>query len=107
MQLRVAGLEYRDIYRRNLRLVDWRLAPALPKNYEFEMNAAKRDAFEATCDEWGITTGFLATARKPQPGNHMKSVPVAIKRALSAAACKSPSLQTEVKDELGSMIPQN
>ena len=85
IQLRVAGLEYRDIYRRNLRLVDWRLAPLLPSSYKFEMNAASREAFEVACDEWGITTGFLATERKSISVDHTTSLALAIKRILSTS----------------------
>ena len=88
IQLRVAGLECRDVYRRNLRLVDWRLAPSLPLNYEFEMNAANREAFEEACDEWGITTGPRASDLSSMTGDHATSVAIAIEQALSAATAK-------------------
>ena len=88
IQLRVAGLEYRDIYRRNLRLVDWRLAPLLPPNYEFEMNAANRKEFEVACDEWGITTGLRASDRVSMTRDHATSVAIAIKQALEAVTGK-------------------
>ncbi len=57
--LRVAGQEYREIYRRNLRLIDWRLAPSLPADYEFEMNAANRRGFEGLYEAWGLRLGFV------------------------------------------------
>ncbi len=83
--LRVAGIEFRDIYRRNLRLVDWRLAPAVSPNYEFEMNTANRKEFEVACDEWGITAGFLATKRKSISSDHTMSITIALKRILLAS----------------------
>ena len=85
IQLRVAGLEYRDICRRNLRLVDWRLAPLLPPNYEFEMSPVNREAFEVACDEWGITTGFLAADRKSISTDYTTRFAFVIEQILSAS----------------------
>ena len=56
--LRVAGPEYRHIYQRNLTLVDWRLAPPLPRTFEFEMNTKKQIDYEAACEAWGLTTAI-------------------------------------------------
>lgn len=83
--LRVAGMEFRDIYRRNLRLVDWRLAPSLPANYAFEMIAANREAFALTCDERGITTRLLETQRKSISANQLTSFALAIRLILSTS----------------------
>ena len=81
--LRVAGQEYRDIYRRNLRLIDWRLAPSLAADYEFEMNAANRRGFEALCGTWGLTSGVRDFGRKLIVGEHVAGVAGMIEQILS------------------------
>ena len=86
IQLRVAGLEYRDIYRRNLRLVDWRLAPSLLASYEFEMNTANRRGFEGLCESWGLTAGVRDFGGKTILGNHVTGVAGVIERILVASS---------------------
>lgn len=85
IQLRVAGPEYRDIYRRNLRLVDWRFAPSLPASYEFEVNAANHRIFEAACNSWGLTSAIRDSGSKSILRDHMASVAAAVKQILSAS----------------------
>ena len=90
IQLRVAGLEYRDIYRRNLRLVDWRLAPSLSANFEFELNATNQRAFEAACDSWGLTLAIRDFRSKSMPEDIVANVGIAIRRILLGATGKCP-----------------
>ena len=84
--LRVAGQEYREIYRRNLRLIDWRLSPSLPANYEFEMNAADRRGFEELCEAWGLTAGVREFGGRVIVGEHVAGVAGAIERVLLAGS---------------------
>ncbi len=84
--LRVAGQEYREIYRRNLRLVDWRLAPSLPADYEFEMSGADRRGFEGLCEAWGLTAGVREFGGKVIVGAHGAGVAGVIGRVLLAGS---------------------
>ena len=52
--LRAAGPEYRGSYLRNLRLVDWRLAPPLTRDFRLEFKSPDRALFSEICDEWGL-----------------------------------------------------
>ncbi len=52
---RTAGRAHREMYYRNLRLVDWRLAPALSADYDLRANAPDPEAFRALCATWGLT----------------------------------------------------
>ena len=51
---RAAGPEYREAYHRNLKLVDWRLAPPLQNNFRIDFEPADPGAFKALCAEWGL-----------------------------------------------------
>jgi 5'-3' exonuclease len=52
---RSAGTKYRNVYRRNLRLVDWRLAPPLSRDFLVEFAAPDPPAFRTLCTEWGLS----------------------------------------------------
>ena len=84
--LRVAGQEYREIYRRNLRLIDWRLAPPLPAEFEFEMEAVNRRGFEGLCEAWGLTAGVRGFGGRVNVGEHVTGVAGVIERVLSAGS---------------------
>ncbi len=51
---RAAAAEYRNIYYRNLQLIDWQLAPALGEG--LQVDAGKRDGSRAAqvCSRWGL-----------------------------------------------------
>jgi 5'-3' exonuclease len=51
---RAAGHDYREIYYRNLRLIDWRLAPRLHRNFQVEYERPSTAAFKALCEKWGL-----------------------------------------------------
>jgi len=51
---RAAGPDTREIYHRNLRLIDWRRAPPLPADYELQLNPGDRAAYRRTCEAWGL-----------------------------------------------------
>ena len=51
---RTAGPEYRDVYHRNLRLIDWRLGPRLHRNFRLEFEYPDPDAFKTLCAKWGL-----------------------------------------------------
>ena len=84
--LRVAGQEYRDIYQRNLRLIDWRLAPSLPAKYEFEMSAVNRRGFEVLCEAWELTSGVRDFGRKAILVDHVTGVAAVIEQILLASS---------------------
>ncbi len=51
---RTAGPEYRDVYYRNQKLVDWRLAPPLGRDFQLELDSPDADAFNKVCMEWDL-----------------------------------------------------
>lgn len=51
---RTAGPGYRDVYYRNLKLIDWRLAPRLHPGFQLEFEHPDAAAFEALCAKWGM-----------------------------------------------------
>ena len=51
---RTAGAEYRDVYYRNLKLIDWRLAPPLGKDFRLAHEPPDIDAFNQLCAKWGL-----------------------------------------------------
>lgn len=52
---RAARSSGREMYYRNLRLIDWRLAPPLAPGHELSFGPADRDAFRDLCAAWGVT----------------------------------------------------
>lgn len=55
---RTAGPEFRDIYYRNLKLIDWRLAPPLDQNFRLEFKQPDIEAFKMLCAKWGLNEVF-------------------------------------------------
>lgn len=51
---RAAGHEYRSAYRRNLQMIDWRLAPPVGTDVEADAGNTDRAAASRVCDLWGI-----------------------------------------------------
>ena len=51
---RAAGHEYRSAYRRNLQMIDWRLAPPVGTDVEADAGNTDRAAASRICDLWGI-----------------------------------------------------
>lgn len=51
---RTAGAEYRKVYYRNLKLIDWRLAPSLGKDFRLTHEPRDIDAFRQLCAMWGL-----------------------------------------------------
>ena len=94
---RAAGPDYRETYRRNLRLIDWRLAPPLPFDYRLQVEPANRDAYDAECAACGMTAsmGGPVIGRRD---DHATAAAVAVVRrildaAAGAGACPSNSGQ--------------
>lgn len=85
IQLRVVGGEYREIYFQNLQLVDWRLAPSLPTNYEFVLDAVNKKAFEATCVAWGLSSAIQNLKVKSMPEDRVVNVGIEIRQILVGA----------------------
>lgn len=81
---RVAGPEYRDAYRRNLQLVDWRLAPPLGKGVRVNAGRPDRAAAARICKYWGLprSTPDLP-AWKPE---RMAAIVDPLKQVLARAA---------------------
>jgi 5'-3' exonuclease len=52
---RAAGPEHRADYHRNLKLIDWRLAPPLHRDLEIDFSAPAVEQFGERCARWGIS----------------------------------------------------
>ena len=52
------GPEFRDIYYRNLKLIDWRLAPPLDQHFRLEFKQPDIEAFKMLCAKWGLNEVF-------------------------------------------------
>jgi 5'-3' exonuclease len=86
IQQRAAGPEYRDVYRRNLRLIDWRLGPALPADHEVLFESPQREAYESACVAWGLTAQHRDAARRESFGADATAAVAAIAAILAAAS---------------------
>jgi len=51
---RVAGPDYRDTYRRNLLMIDWRLAPPLGPDISLDQGRLNLSEARLICDAWGL-----------------------------------------------------
>ncbi|MEI8083872.1 MAG: 5'-3' exonuclease H3TH domain-containing protein [Actinomycetes bacterium] len=51
---RAAGPDYRDTYRRNLQLIDWRRAPPLPGNHVVTGAPGNLARYASLCYDWGL-----------------------------------------------------
>lgn len=83
---RAAGPEYREIYYRNLSLIDWRLAPRLHPKFRVECEPADRTAFDSLCEAWNLSS--VAESWTALSIRHRSAVPVVqqIQAILEAAA---------------------
>ncbi len=82
---RAAGPEYRDVYYRNLRLIDWRLAPRLHRDFQLDFDEPDAAGFKSLCEKWGlnaISRSWQGFAVPRQPG---RSAVKAIRTILEAA----------------------
>ena len=62
---RAAGAEHRDTYRRNLQLIDWRLAPVLGDDVQVDAGKTDHSRAAQVCSHWGLpesTIRSLSTA---------------------------------------------
>jgi len=82
---RAAGRGAREMYYRNLRLIDWRLAPALPGDHRVRVEAPDHDAYRERCTAWGLTHR-RAPAAVAMTGEAGAPAVEAIRRMLAAAA---------------------
>lgn len=55
---RAAGPEYRDTYRRNLKLIDWCLGPPPGRNFQLEIEHRDHPAFTSSCEKRGLEEIF-------------------------------------------------
>ncbi len=83
---RTAGPEYRDTYYRNLKLVDWRLAPPLDRNFRLEFDAPNTDALNATSAQWGLEDTLEPWQRHALPRELALSALQEIREVLEAAS---------------------
>jgi 5'-3' exonuclease len=65
---RAAGPECRADYVRNLKLIDWRLAPPLRSDFEVEHSPSEIPAFVELCEAWGMSGVGEAWRRCRGPG---------------------------------------
>jgi DNA polymerase-1 len=86
---RAAGPEHRDIYYRNLRLIDWRLAPRLHRKFRVEHEQASAAEFKSLCEKWGLEG--IATSWKgfTLPRRHAASAVKQLRTIFEAAAAKA------------------
>lgn len=82
---RTAGRAHRQMYYRNLRLIDWRLAPALSGDCDLRADAPDPVAFRALCAAWGLTRRKPATG-DAAAGRSDEATITAIAELLAAAA---------------------
>jgi 5'-3' exonuclease len=59
---RAAGPDYRDTYRRNLQLIDWRRAPPLPGNHAVTGAPGDLARYATLCADWGLVEEPCALA---------------------------------------------
>jgi len=62
---RAAGAEHRNTYRRNLQLIDWRLAPVLGDDVQLDAGKTDHSRAAQVCSHWGLpesTIRSLSTA---------------------------------------------
>jgi hypothetical protein len=65
---RAAGLECRADYFRNLKLIDWRLAPPLRNDFELELQEPEPAAFAKLCAYWDLSGADQACRGFSSPG---------------------------------------
>jgi 5'-3' exonuclease len=85
-QQRAAGPDYREAYRRNLRLIDWRLAPPLAVDFRLQVEPANRDAYDAECAACGMTASMGGLAIDRRDAHATAAAVAAVRRILDAAA---------------------
>ena len=83
---RAAGPAYRAAYRRNLRLIDWRLAPALPRDFRLEAEPPDRDAYDAECADCGLTASMGGAVIGRRDDHATARAVAVVRRILDAAA---------------------
>ena len=86
---RTAGPEYRDVYYRNLKLIDWRLAPPLERNFRLEFEHPDIAAFEKLCAKWGLSEISESWRGFSVPRETGLSAVIAIRMVLEAGSCGS------------------
>ena len=83
---RAAGPEYRDTYYRNLKLVDWRLAPSLGKDFRLEFELPDSDAFKLMCANWGLNDARESWKEYSLPREHASAALKDIRTILETAS---------------------
>lgn len=86
---RAAGLDYRDVYYRNMQLVDWRMAPRFDPNFLLEFADPNVSAFESLCSEWGLKAVAEAYKDFSVSRESAMSAVVQIRTILQAASSKA------------------
>ena len=87
---RTAGPEYRETYYRNLRLIDWRLAPRLHPDFHLDFEPPDMDRFGTLCAKWGIDEILEAWQGFSVPREQGLAVVSGIRAILEAAASSEP-----------------
>ena len=82
---RAAGLECRADYFRNLKLIDWRLAPPLRNDFELELREPEPAAFAQLCGYWDLTDVDQAWRGFSIPRKGMHSVVANVRGVLERA----------------------
>jgi hypothetical protein len=88
---RVAGTEYRDLYRRNLRLVDWRLAPPLAAGCSVDRGGGDPDGFARLCGAYRMGALSRQADRLAECAAGTRHVIAAIERALRGSPPPLPA----------------
>jgi 5'-3' exonuclease len=86
---RAAGQECRADYFRNLKLIDWRLAPPLRDDFELELREPEFAAFAKLCGEWGQSGADEVRRRFSVPGKDAHGIIAHVRDILSRAASAS------------------
>ncbi len=97
---RAAGPEYRDVYRRNLQLIDWRLAPRLQRNFRLEFAHPDGKAFDKLCVKWGLREIGESWKDFAIPRQSGQLAVDEVRRILEAASnCKSKRLRSNTREQ--------
>jgi 5'-3' exonuclease len=88
---RAAGPECRADYARNLKLIDWRLAPALPSDFAIDHSAPEMAQFEMLCDAWGMSDVAKSWRGFEIPWSDAQAAVSCVRAILAATASASAS----------------
>jgi DNA polymerase I len=80
---RVARPDSREMYARNLRLIDWRLAPPLPAEFEFQPVRRDKRAYLDLCNAWRVSPALDRFELPPDRAESAANVAAVIGQTLA------------------------